>query len=213
VPTIPAQSVTIPALWLFVLGLLLTLGVLRMRLARLDVREDWNRLIRFHEALQRVEASGGRDGNARIELLALARALDDAVDAPAGRPGLAAVSRRFDAAGDTGVAVAAALRWSEELRRDVLAYDRALQERMKQTTRDTGRIGPVFLAGAGAVLLLPLYAARPLGIVRRLTTRRVESSLWFHAAVGVVLFIVLAGTAWAALRMGTVASRALAELR
>jgi hypothetical protein len=210
-----ADAVAFPALWLFLLGLILSLGVYRMRRARHDVRDDWNRLVRFHAALHVVEATRGGDEAARIELLALARALDDAVEPAAGRPGLAALAGRFAAGaepGGAGVSGAEAQAWSARLREDVLAVDRALQARMKTSARDSGRIGPVFLAGTGAILLLPLHAARTLGLVQRLTARRVEDSLWFHAAVGVVVFIVLAGTVLAALQVGTVASRLAGDL-
>lgn len=193
-----AADLAFPALWLFLLGLLLTLGVFRMRRARLDVRDDWTRLIRFHDVLRTVEATRGRDEAARLELLALARALDNAVEPPEGRPALGRQVEAFDprgAAADMTLDQAHAL--GEGMRRDVVAVDRALQERMKASTRQQGNFARVFLAGTGGVLLLPLMAARAVGLVERPAERRVESSLWFHAAVGVVVFIVLVGSGFA----------------
>lgn len=208
---IPAAAVAFPALWLFILGLVLTLGVFRMRRARLDLRDDWNRLIRFHDALKKVEATRGRDEPARVELLALARALDEAVEPAEGRPALGPQVERFDPGGPAGPLMSEeAQALGAALRRDVVAVDRVLQERMKAGTREQGHLGRVFLAGAGGILLLPLMGARRLGLVERLTARRVEASLWFHAALGVVVFVVLAGTVFAALAVGRVVTRLLA---
>ena len=210
---IAVTDLAFPAFWLFLLGLVLNLGVLRMRRAGLDVREDWNRLVRFHEALKRVEATRGTDEASRLELLALAQALDDAVEAPEGRPGLGPQVELFDpAARGTGLGPEEAQAIGAGLRRDVVAVDRALQERMKASTRDVARVGRVFLAGAGGILLLPLWAARRFGFVERLTARRVESSLWFHAAVGIVVFAALAGTVYAGLTAARVARRLLGSL-
>jgi hypothetical protein len=208
---IPVADLAFPALWLFLLGLLLSLGVWRMRRARLDVRDDWARLVRFHDVLTAVEASRGRNEPARVELIALARALDAHVEAPAGRPGLAAQAVRFDPGAADGIDPRDAEALAAALRRDVLGADRAIQARMKETARSSGRFVPVFFSGVGAVLVLPLVVARHLGLVRRLTARRVEQGLWFHAALGVVVFVVLAGTVFAAIRVARVVGRMVEE--
>ncbi|MEO6461535.1 MAG: hypothetical protein ABIP29_00485, partial [Candidatus Eisenbacteria bacterium] len=172
------------------------LGILRVHRGRHDLRDDWNRLVRFSGALTRIEATGGRDGTALLELRALAEALDDTASPGPGRPALAEQVARFDRGTHPEAArhaIAAALRT------DILGVDRALQERMRTQARTQGHAGRLFLAGASGILLLPLETARLLGLVQRLTTRRVEGSLWFHAALGVVLFAVLAGTVFAVL--------------
>ena len=198
-----AADVAFPTLWFFVLGLVLGLGILRTHSARLDLRDDWNRLVRFNDALARIETTRGRDATTLLELRAIAEALDDSVAPAAGQPTLSDQVGRFDDGGNAA-AVAAGLR------HDVLGVDRALQQRMRTQARTQGSAGRLFLTGASAVLLLPLETARLLGLVQRLTTRRVENSLWFHAALGVVVFAACAGTVFALLAVGRVMSRLLA---
>lgn len=210
-PPIPVSEVAFPALWLFVLGVVLSLGVWRLRRARQDVREDWTRLVRLHDVLPAVEGSRGRNEPARVELIALARALDDSVEPAEGRPGLAAQAIRFDPGPADGIHPDDAQALAAALRRDLIGIDRALQERMKAGARSAGRIVPVFLAGVGAVLVLPLEVAGAFGLLRRQVARRVEESLWYHAALGVVVFLVLAGTGYALVRVAAVLLRLAAE--
>src|SRR5262245_63993268 len=102
---------------------------------------DWNRLVRFHDALTRVEATGGHDGNALLELRALAEALDD-VAAPAdGRPRLAETAGRIQPGPTTGAEARAAV---IGLRQDVIAVDRSLQERMRKQAKSQGSVGRLF---------------------------------------------------------------------
>lgn len=200
-PPVPARDVAFPALWLFLLGLILLLGILRQRRARHDVRDDWNRLVRFHETLAKCVATRGTHEAARLELLALGGALDGAVPPADGRRGLAAQAAAFDPGGrPAGLPGPQVLALDTALRADILVVDRALQARMREGERAAGRLPAVFLAGTGAILVGPLAMAHGLGLVRRLVARRVEESLWFHAAVGVVVFVVLAGTVFAALQ-------------
>ena len=67
---------------------------------RHDVRDDWNRLVRFNERLKVLEATGGpRRVPARIECAALARALDEFLDPPHEDLTLAMLVDRFDPQG------------------------------------------------------------------------------------------------------------------
>jgi hypothetical protein len=210
---VPLDEVAVPALWLFLLGFLLAVGIVRARRARDDVRDDWNRLVRFNERLKVLEATGGLDEPARSECAALARALDEFLDPPFEKLTLAALVDRFDPQGhpwgvdaDVKQASAAALRVR------VLQIDRELQARMKATARASGSVGRVFLAGLGGVLVTPLEVARRIGLLRRLTARRVEESPWFHAALGVALFVVAGGTALVAHRLWRLAMRMAEDL-
>ena len=203
---VPVSAVAFPAVWFFVLGFVLALGVFRTFRERHDMTTDWNRLVRFHDALTRVEATGGHDGNALLELRALADALDDVVAPGDGRPGLAAQAERIQPGTRTGAEARAAVMG---LRQDVLAVDRSLQARMRSQAKSQGSVGRLFLSGTGGVLLAPLELANWLGIVHRYTTRRIEQSLWFHAALGVVLFALAAGTLLAAIAAVRVVPRLL----
>ncbi len=204
-----ASAVAFPAVWFFVLGVVLAFGVLRTYRERHDVTTDWNELLRFHEALTRVEATGGRDGAALLDLRALAEALDDSVAPEPGRPGLASQAARIDPGKNPGADARAAV---IGLRQDVLAVDRALQARMRTQAKSQGNAGRLFLAGVGGVLLLPLDLANFLGLVRRYTVRRLEQSLWFHAALGVILFALLVGTVFAAIATARVLPRLLESI-
>lgn len=211
--SLPLEAIAFPSLWLFLLGFVLALGIVRQRRERHDVRDDWNRLVRLNEALRVVEATRGRDEAARLTLLALARALDETVAPAEGRPGLTAQAGGFDpGALSPGLGGDLLLARSSALRADLRAVDRALQERMKAGERASGNVARTFAAGLTAILLLPLEGARQLGLVQRLTARRVEASLWFHGALAILVAIVLAGTALAALHVGRVATRAGRDL-
>jgi hypothetical protein len=206
--TVPVTAIAFPAFWLFLLGFILAMGVLRLRRERHDVRDDWNRLVRMSQSLKVVESTRGRDEPARLELIALARALDLTVAPPEGHPGLTAQAGGFDPGErPSGLGGDAVIARAEVLRRDLLAVDRTLQDRMKAGERAAGHVGRAFLAGLVAILLLPLEAGRKLGWVERLTARRVEASLWFQGALGVLLFIVLAGTAYSGLHVVRIATR------
>ena len=205
---IALADVAFPAFWLFLVGFVLSLGVARTHRAGLDVRDDWTRLVRFHEVLRIVEAARGRDTASRTELAALATALDDAVGPPAEAGGLAARVAGFDPGPQgEGVDPGTARRIAAALDADVVAVDRALQQRMKAAARTQGRFGRLFLAGTGGILLVPLFLAQSLGLMRRWAVRNVEESLWFQAAVAVVLFALLAGTGYALRRVVQVALR------
>jgi len=210
VDPIPVSSVAFPALWFFLLGFLLALGVVRTYRERHDLRDDWSRLMRLHDALIRVEATGGRDGDALLELRALSEAIDESVPPPPGRPELLAQVDKIAPGQVPGAEIRATVL---ALRQDILAADRTLQERMRRQAKSQGSAGRLFLAGVGGVLLVPLDVAGTLGLVRRYFARRVEQSLWFHAALGVVLFIVLAGTVYAVVTAVQVVPRALDSLR
>lgn len=206
--TVPVAAIAFPAFWLFLLGFILAMGVLRLRRERHDVRDDWNRLVRMSDALRIVESTRGRDEPARLELIALARALDLTVASPEGRPGLTPQAGGFDPGErPSGLGGDAVLARAEVLRQDLRAVDRTLQERMKVGERAAGRVSRAFLAGLVAILLLPLEAGRKLGWVERLTARQVEASLWFQGALGVLLFIVLAGTTYSGLHVVRIATR------
>jgi hypothetical protein len=210
---VPLADVAFPALWLFFLGFLLALGVVRSRRARHDVRDDWNRLVRFNDRLRMLEATGGLDEPARLECAALARALDEFLDPPYEDLTLASLVDRFDPQGHPwGVGAEAARAAGEALRVRVLQIDRELQARMKSSERASGSVGRVFLAGVGGLLVAPLEMARRFGMLQRLTARRVEESLWFHAALGVALFVVAGGTALVAHRLWRVATRIAEDL-
>ena len=210
---VPLADAAVPALWLFFLGFLLAVGVVRSRRARHDVRDDWNRLVRFNERLKVLEATGGLDEPARIECAALARALDEFLDPPHEDLTLAMLVDRFDPQGHPwGVGADAARAAAEAIRVRVLQVDRELQGRMKSSARASGSVGRVFLAGVGGVLVAPLELARRAGMLQRLTARRVEESPWFHAALGVALFMVAGATALVAHRLWRIATRVAEEL-
>ena len=206
---VPVSLVAFPALWFFLLGFLLALGVVKSYRERHDLKDDWNRLVLLHDALTRTEATGGHDGDALLELRALAEAIDESVPPPPGRPELAAQVEKIAPGQVPGAEIRAAVL---ALRQDILAADRTLQERMRRQAKSQGHVGRLFLAGVGAVLLVPLDAAGALGLVRRYFARRVEQSLWFHAALGVLLFVVLAGTVYAVVTAVQVVPRALDSL-
>ncbi len=207
------DDVALPALWLFLLGFLLSLGIVRTRRAHDDVRDDWNRLVRFSDRLKMVEATGGLDEPARIECAALARALDEFLDPPYEDLTLATLMDRFDPQGHPwGVGSDVTFATGQALRVRVLQIDRELQGRMKAGVRSADNVGKVFLAGVGGVLVAPLEVARRAGLLQRLTARRVEASPWFHAALGVALFLVAAGTVFVGLRAWKVLGRVAGEL-
>ena len=206
--TIPASQVAFPALWFFVLGFVLALGIFRAYREKHDTHDDWTRLVRLHEALNKVEATFGHDGAALLELRALAEALDESVPPPPGRPELAAQAAKVDPDRVPQAEIRTTL---HGLRQDVFAADRTLQERMRRYARSQGNAGQLFLRGVGAILLVPLETAGALGIVRRYFARRVERSLWFHGALGVVLFGVLVGTVFAVIAIAKVFSRAFGD--
>jgi len=213
VPRVPLTEIALPALWLFLLGFLLALGIVRARRARHDARDDWNRLVRFSDRLKMVEATGGLDADSRIECAALARALDEFLDPPHENLTLSMLMERFDPQGHPwGVGTDVARATAEALRVRVLQIDREIQARMKHTARTSGRVGPVFLAGVGGVLVAPLEVARRSGMLQRLTARRVEASPWFHAAMGVALFVVAAGTVFVGQRVWQTLARLATEL-
>lgn len=197
---------TFPALWFFVLGFVLALGVFRAHRERHDVRDDWNRLMRLHAALSRIEVTGGRDGEALLELRALAEALDESIPPPRGRPELSAQVAHVTPDRVSDAELRATL---SGLRQDVFAADATLQARMKRHAHSQGHAGRLFLAGVGGVLLVPLETAGALGLVRRYFARKVERSLWFHGALAIVLFVLLAGTVLATIEASRVLSRAL----
>ncbi len=210
---VPLADVALPALWLFLLGFLLTLGIVRTRRGRHDVRDDWNRLVRFSDRLKVLEATAGLDAPARIECAALARALDEFLDPPYENLTLEQLVDRFDPQGHPwGVGSDVAFATGQALRVRVLQIDRELQVRMKAGARSSGHVGTVFLAGVGGVLGAPLEVARRFGLLQRLTARRVEASPWFHAALGVALFVVAAGSVFVGLRVWTVLARLAGEL-
>lgn len=210
---VPLVDAAIPALWLFLLGFLLTLGIIRARRARHDVRDDWNRLVRFSQQLTVLEATGGSDETVRVECAALGRALDEFLDPPYESLTLAALVDRFSPHGQPwGVSADDSRATGEALRVRVIQIDRELQRRMKESERAAGHVGRVFLVGIGGVLVAPLEVARACGLLTRLTTRRVEASPWYHASLGIAIFIVVAGSALVAHRLWRLALRVGSEL-
>jgi len=204
-------DVAFPSLWLFFVGFLLALGLVRTRRRNDDVREDWTRLVRFNERFQVVHATGGTDQAARIECTALARALDEFLDPPHENVTLESLVARY-APGEGGwnVGDESAAATAEAIRVRILQIDRELQRRMKESAKQAGHVGRVFLAGVGGLLVAPLELARRLGLVRRLSARRVEESPWYHATLGIALFGIGALTLLAGIRLTEAAKRAAA---
>jgi hypothetical protein len=174
-------------------------GLVRLRLARRALDQDWAPLARFGHALQRILQSHGHDDDAlgtlrelaprmRAQMVAFVRRRPGATSAdPFGEIDIMA---RGLAAGASPAEAEAGRVALDALQGQVLAYESFLQAEMKVLGRATPHPGHWLASGARGLVLLPLGLALGGNVEQRARRRDLEVDPRMLAVASAVLALL-----------------------